>query len=149
NASMRGTTNPARLEQISKLEREFRAFTKIFADIVRIKEEGETLVRNSLTRSETSLGYKLDELASTAQELNLEFVIFQAKSISTQFQAIKVLANNFVVGGDLSASTSALSRLKFLENGVKGIPATSDKIEPLVKEMPALITTYREALTKL
>src|SRR5215475_783865 len=105
NASMRGTTSPVRLEQISKLEREFRVFTKIFADIVKMKEEGETLVRNSLTRSETSLGYKLDELASTAQELNLEFVIFQAKSISTQFQAIKVLANNFVVGGDLSAST--------------------------------------------
>ena len=34
DASMRGTTNPARLEQITKLEREFRAFTKIFAEII-------------------------------------------------------------------------------------------------------------------
>jgi len=32
--SMKGTTNPTRLEQVVKLEREFRAFTKIFADIV-------------------------------------------------------------------------------------------------------------------
>ncbi|RRB43806.1 hypothetical protein, partial [Escherichia coli] len=28
-ASMKGTTNPARLDQITRLEREFRAFTKI------------------------------------------------------------------------------------------------------------------------
>src|SRR3982074_715943 len=31
--SMKGTTNPAGLEQITRLAREFRAFTKIFADI--------------------------------------------------------------------------------------------------------------------
>jgi len=40
-ASMRGTTNPARLEQITKLSREFRAFTKIFAEILKTKEDSE------------------------------------------------------------------------------------------------------------
>jgi methyl-accepting chemotaxis protein len=149
NASMRGTTNTARLEQIVKLEREFRAFTKIFADIVKTKEESDYLTRNALTRSEMSMDYKLDDLASNAQELDLDAVVFQAKTITTQFQAIKVFTNNFVVSGDLSASTSAASRLSFLENGVKNIPTTNDKIEPVVKEMLALLKTYREALTKL
>src|SRR4051794_697685 len=37
-AAMKGTTNPARLDQVTKLEREFRAFTKIFAEIVKLKE---------------------------------------------------------------------------------------------------------------
>src|SRR5215510_11172269 len=46
NASMRGTTNPARLEQITKLEREFRAFTKIFAEIVRIKNDSAQTAQN-------------------------------------------------------------------------------------------------------
>jgi CHASE3 domain sensor protein len=38
-ASMKGTTDRARLEQIAKLEREFRTFTKIFADMLKVKEE--------------------------------------------------------------------------------------------------------------
>ncbi len=35
--SMKGTTNPAGLEQITRLAREFRTFTKIFADILKVK----------------------------------------------------------------------------------------------------------------
>src|SRR4051812_5724229 len=149
DASMRGTTNPARLEQITKLAREFRAFTKIFAEILKTKEESEYLVKNGLTRSEMSLEYKLDDLASTATDVDLPAVAFQAKSITTQFQAIKVFANNFVVSGDASAATSTSSRLSFLENGFKNIPATNEKIEPIVKEMMALLKTYREAFAKL
>src|SRR5215470_7045016 len=67
NQSMRGTTNPARLEQIVKLEREFRAFTKIFAEIMKVKEDAEYLTKNGLTRSEMSLDYKFDDLASSAR----------------------------------------------------------------------------------
>src|ERR1700750_4605 len=99
DASMRGTTNPARLEQITRLSREFRAFTKIFAEILKTKEESDYLVKNALTRTEMSLEYKLDDLASAATEASLEAVTFQAKTITTQFQAIKVFANNFVVSG--------------------------------------------------
>jgi methyl-accepting chemotaxis protein len=149
NQSMRGTTNPARLEQITKLEREFRAFTKIFAEILKTKEESEYLTKNALTRSEMSLEYKLDDLASTATDVDLPAVAFQAKSITTQFQAIKVFANNFVVSGDTAAATSTSSRLSFLENGFKNIPATNEKIEPVVKEMMALLKTYRESFAKL
>ena len=39
--SMKGTTNPARLNQITRLAREFRAFTKIFADVVKVKRDSE------------------------------------------------------------------------------------------------------------
>ena len=35
-ASMKGTTDRPRLEQAAKLEREFRTFTKIFADILKV-----------------------------------------------------------------------------------------------------------------
>ncbi len=149
DASMRGTTNPARLEQITKLAREFRAFTKIFAEILKTKEESEYLVKNGLTRSEMSLEYKLDDLASTATEVDQQQVAFQAKTITTQFQAIKVFANNFVVSGDPAAATSTTSRLSFLENGFKNIPTTHEKIEPVVKEMNALLKTYRESFAKL
>ncbi|MBI5320515.1 HAMP domain-containing methyl-accepting chemotaxis protein [Bradyrhizobium sp.] len=149
DASMRGTANPDRLEQVTRLAREFRAFTRIFADILKTKEESEFLTKNALTRSEMSLEYKLDDLASTATDLDQPAVAFQAKTITTQFQAIKVFANNFVVSGDPSAATSTSSRLSFLENGFKNIPATHEKIEPVVKEMNALLKTYREAFAKL
>ena len=46
--SMRGTTKPAGLEQITRLAREFRIFTKIFADILRIKRESALMTQNQL-----------------------------------------------------------------------------------------------------
>ena len=61
-ASMKGTTNPARLEQITQLEREFRTFTKIFADILKVKDESARMTQNQLARSGNSLRYKLDDL---------------------------------------------------------------------------------------
>ena len=45
--SMKGTTNPARLEQVAKLAREFRAFTKIFAEILKVKRESAYLTKTS------------------------------------------------------------------------------------------------------
>ena len=149
DASMRSTTDPSRLERVTKLAREFRTFTKIFADILKTKEESEYLTKNALTRSEMSLEYKLDDLASTATELDLQAVAFQAKTITTQFQAIKVFAHNFVVSGDVTAATSTTSRLSFLENAFKNIPTTNEKVEPVVREMNTLLKTYREAFAKL
>ena len=64
--SMRGTTNPARLEQVVKLAREFGIFTKIFADILRVKQESALLTQNQLMRSGTTLRYKVDDLPSNA-----------------------------------------------------------------------------------
>src|SRR5262249_38006957 len=150
DASMRGTTNPAPLGQITKLSREFRAFTKIFAEILKTKDDSEYLTKNGLMRSEMSLEYKLDDLASAASEdAELQTVGFQAKTISTQFQAIKVFINNFVVSGDQAAATSATSRLTFLENAFKNIPATHEKIEPIAKELNGVLKTYRESFAKL
>ncbi len=62
-ASMKGTTDPARLEQVAKLEREFRTFTKIFADILKVKDESARIAQNQLARTGNSLRYKLDDLA--------------------------------------------------------------------------------------
>ncbi|HEV3137085.1 MAG TPA: hypothetical protein VGZ26_04260, partial [Pirellulales bacterium] len=39
--SMRNTTNPARINQVTRLAREFHAFTKIFADVVKTKRDSD------------------------------------------------------------------------------------------------------------
>src|SRR4051794_33746198 len=72
--SMKGITNPTRLEQIVKLEREFRAFTKIFADILKVKDESTRIAQNQLTRSGTSAYYKLDDLPSNADDSELQAI---------------------------------------------------------------------------
>ena len=63
---MKGTANPARLDQITRLAREFSTFTKIFADIVKVKRDSALVAQNQLTRSGNMLRYKLDDLASNA-----------------------------------------------------------------------------------
>ena len=147
--SMKGTTNPARLNQITRLAREFRAFTKIFADILKVKNESTLLTQNQLTRGGTSLRYKLDDLASNAAEAELPAVELGAKQVAAQYQAALALANTFVINSDMTVATSALARLKFVENSLKAISSTDEKIVQGLKEVSALLDEYRQTLGKL
>ena len=147
--SMKGTTNPARLDQVTKLEREFRAFTKIFAEIVKVKDESTLIGQNQLTRSGTSLRYKLDDLPSNADDSELQAIQFGAKKVTDQFQAATALANTFLINSDKSVAASALARLKFVENSMHAISSKDDKINQGLKEASALLEEYRKALTKL
>ncbi|NEV00124.1 methyl-accepting chemotaxis protein, partial [Bradyrhizobium uaiense] len=148
-ASMKGTTNPARLEQVTKLEREFRAFTKIFAEIVRIKDDSAQIAQNKLTRSATAMRYKLDDLPSNADDSELQTIQFGAKKVADQLLSITGAVNGFVVNGDKTVASSALARLKFADNLVKGITSKDERITQSVKDITALLEEYREALAKL
>ncbi|MEA2818938.1 MAG: hypothetical protein QOJ86_942, partial [Bradyrhizobium sp.] len=108
--SMKGSTNPARIEQIVKLEREFRIFTKIFADILKVKRESALLTQNQLTRGGTMLRYKFDDLASNAAEAELPAVELGAKQVTSQYLSVIALANTFVINSDQTVATSALAR---------------------------------------
>ncbi len=147
--SMKGSTNPASLDQVTRLAREFRAFTKIFADILKVKRDSALIAQNQLTRSQMSLHYKLDDLASTAAEAELQAVEFGAKQVVGQIQSITALSNTFVVNGDQAVATSALARLNFVENAVHAIPAGDEKTQPIVKEIGSLLADFRSALSKL
>jgi len=147
--SMKGTTNPAGLEQITRLAREFRTFTKIFADILKVKSESALVTQNQLTRGGTMLRYKLDDLASNAAEAELPAVELGAKQVTAQYQAATALANTFVINSDQTVAASALARLKFVENSLRAISSTDEKIVQSVKEVSALLDEYRNSLCKL
>jgi methyl-accepting chemotaxis protein len=147
--SMKGTTNPARLNQITRLAREFRAFTKIFADILKVKNESTLLTQNQLTRGGTTLRYKLDDLASNAAEAELPAVELGAKQVAAQYQAAMALANTFVINSDMTVATSALARLKFVDNSLKAISSTDEKIVQGLQEASAQLEEYRQTLGKL
>ena len=98
--SMKGTTNPARLDQITRLAGEFESFTKIFADILKVKRDSALLVQNQLTRDGNMLRYKLDDLPSNADDSELQAIQFGAKKVTDQFQAVTALANTFVINSD-------------------------------------------------
>ena len=147
--AMKNTTHPARLEQITKLEREFRAFSKIFAEILRVKEESALVAQNRLTRNGTSLRYKVDDLPSNADDSELQAIQFGAKKVAEQFQAVLALANTFIVNSDKQLANSAMARLKFVENSLHAIASKDEKILEGLKEISTLLEEYRQALTKL
>jgi methyl-accepting chemotaxis protein len=147
--AMKGTTNPAALDQITRLAREFSAFTKIFAEILKVKDESALVAQNQLTRGGNMLRYKLDELAGNASEADLPAVELGIKQVTAQYQAMTALANMFVVNSDQAVATSALARLKFVENSLHAISATDDKIVAALKEASRLLEEYKQALSKL
>ena len=147
--SMKGTTNPAGLDQITRLAREFSAFTKIFAEILKVKHESALVAQNQLTRGGNMLKYKLDELAGNAGEAELPAVELGVKQVTAQYQAMTALANMFVVNSDQTVAASALARLKFVENSLHAISTTDDKIVAGLKEASGLLVEYGQALSRL
>ena len=134
DASMRGTGNPARLDQVTRLSREFQSFAKIFAEIVEVKSESALLVQNKLTRDANTLRYKLDDLPSNADDSELQAIQFGAKKVNEQFQAASALANTFVINADQAVAASAMARLKFVENSLGAVTSTNDRIVVGLKE---------------
>jgi hypothetical protein len=149
NQSMKGTTNPARLNEITRLAREFTAFTKIFADILKVKRDSALVAQNQLARAGNTLRFKLDDLPSNADDAELQAIEFGAKKATTQFQTVTALANNFVVNSEQAVAASALARLKFVENSLQAISSADERIVQSLKEAAALLAEYQQALTKL
>ncbi|HEY5128511.1 MAG TPA: HAMP domain-containing methyl-accepting chemotaxis protein [Bradyrhizobium sp.] len=147
--SMKGTTNPARLDQITRLAREFRTFTRIFADILKVKRDSALVTQNQLAKSGNMLRYKLDDLPSDASDAELQAIEFGAKKATAQFQAVTALANTFVINSDQAVAASAVARLKFVENSMHAITSADEKIVGGLKEAAALLEEYRQALSKL
>jgi methyl-accepting chemotaxis protein len=147
--SMKGTTNPAGLDQVTRLAREFQVFTKIFADILKVKSESTLVAQNQLARGGTMLRYKLDDLASSGAEAELPAVELGTKQVTAQYQAATAFANTFVINSDQTVANSALARLKFVENALQAISTTNEKITQGLKEIATLLGEYRQALSKL
>ncbi|MDI1284639.1 MAG: HAMP domain-containing protein, partial [Reyranella sp.] len=148
-ASMKGTTDPGRLEQLAKLEREFRAFTRIFADIVKYKEESARITQNQVTRTGMTVRYKLDDLPSNADEAEQQIITIGSKRVLEQFQAVMALVNTFVVNSDKAVASSALARLKFVEGSMKAVTSTNEKVQQGIAEVAAMMQEYSQALAQL
>ncbi|GAC1624571.1 MAG: HAMP domain-containing methyl-accepting chemotaxis protein [Bradyrhizobium sp.] len=147
--SMKGTTNPTRLNEITRLAREFTVFTKIFADILKVKRDSALVAQNQLAHAGNMLRYKLDDLPSNADDAELPAIEFGAKKATAQFQTVTALANNFVISSDQAVAASALARLKFVENSLQAISSSDEKITQSLKDAAALLAQYQQALTKL
>src|SRR5260370_13269099 len=116
---MRGTTNPARLDQVTGLARAFGTFTKIFADILKVKRESALVTQNQLTRGGNMLRYKLDDLPSNANDAELPAIEFGAKKATAQLQTVTALANTFVINSHQAGAARALARLKVFVNSAE------------------------------
>jgi methyl-accepting chemotaxis protein len=148
--TMRNTVDPARVNLITRLSREFHAFTKIFADVVRVKRDNEFLTQNQLMRSGNMLRYKLDDLPSGVEnDSDLAAVDLAAKKVASQFQTVTALINTFVVNSDRSVAASAMARLKFVDTALQAIPAPDEKITKAIKEASLQLDEYRQTLSKL
>jgi len=148
--SMKSTTNPARINQVTRLAREFHAFTKIFADVVKTKRDSELISQNQLMRSGNLLRYKLDDLPSGVEDDSaLAAVTLATKKVAALFQTASALANTFLVNSDQSVAASAVARLKFVEAALGAIPADDPKVAQAIKDAAAQLEEYRKAMTKL
>ena len=95
------------------------------------------------------LRYKFDDLASNAAEAELPAVELGAKQVTSQYLSVIALANTFVINSDQTVASSALARLKFVENSLHAISSTNEKIVAAIKEISGMLDEYRQSLSKL
>ena len=74
-----------------------------------------------------------------ASEAQLPAVELGAKQVITQLQAATAFANVFVVNSDQTVASSALARLKFVENALQAISTSDEKIVQSLKEASDLL----------
>ncbi|WP_024511737.1 HAMP domain-containing methyl-accepting chemotaxis protein [Bradyrhizobium sp. ARR65] len=148
--ALNSTSKSARRDGLNKLAAEFKRFSQIFADILKLKRESALVTQNQLNRSGNMLRYKLDDIASNASEEQLGAVEMGVKQVSTQLQTAVALANNFVINSDRTVASSALARLKFVESTMNAVDAGgNENVAGGIKQAKALLVEYRDALTKL
>lgn len=148
--SMKGTTNPARVNQVTRLGREFHSFTKVFADVVKIKRESDLVSQNELMRNGNQLRYKLDDLPSGVEDETAQAAVTMAsKKVATLFQTATALVGTFVVNSDQSIATGALARLKFVEAALQAIPADEPRVAQSIKDAAGYLEEYRKSVAKL
>ena len=152
NQSMKNTdtSNKERTQHITSLSREFHSFTKIFADVVKIKHENELVSQNQLMRSGNLLRYKLDDLPSGVEDDAALAAITLASGAAALFRGCDVageyLHRQF---RSVHGAAGAIARLKFVEAALHVIPADEAKVAQAVKEASTQLEEYRKALTKL
>ncbi|WP_247448152.1 HAMP domain-containing protein, partial [Bradyrhizobium sp. 38] len=145
----RSAKRPARQESLGKLAKEFSNFSATFAKVLQAKRDSALLVQNQLTRNANLLKYKLDDIGNNASDSEAQSIEFGTKQVNAQFQTANAAATNFVLTSEQAIATSALARLKFVENSLGAVYSMDDKIVAGLKEAKALLGAYREALEKL
>jgi methyl-accepting chemotaxis protein len=146
---MKVTTAPARVDKITRLAGEFRAFTKIFGNILSVKDASALLTQNQLTRGGTMLRYKFEDLINTAGEAELPAIELGAKQVAAQYAAVMALVNTFAINFDSTVGNSAMARFKFVDVSLHAISADDDRIAPKLKEISDLLEEYRQSFAKL
>src|SRR5258708_27702698 len=146
---MKVTTAPARVDKVTRLAREFRTFTKIFADILSVKNASTLLTQNQLTRGGTMLRYKFDDLISTGGEAELPAVEVAAKQVAGQYANVMAQVNTYALNFDAAVGNSATARFKFIDIAVHAISADDERVAPKLKEIGGLLEEYRQAFAKL
>ncbi|WP_454642265.1 methyl-accepting chemotaxis protein [Bradyrhizobium liaoningense] len=147
--AVKGAKTPARQESLDKLAKEFSNFSATFAKVLKAKRDSALLVQNQLSRNANLLKYKLDDIGNNASDSEAQAIEFGTKQVNAQFQTASAAATNFVLTSDQSIATSALARLKFVENSLGAIYSMDDKVVAGLKDAKALLGAYREALEKL
>jgi len=147
--AIKSAKRPARLDSLNELAKEFSNFSATFAKILEVKRDSALLVQNQLSRNANLLKYKLDDIGNNAPESEAQSIEFGTKQVNAQFQTASAAASNFVLNSDQAVASSAVARLKFVENSLSAVYSMDDKIVAGLKDAKALLAAYRQALEKL
>jgi methyl-accepting chemotaxis protein len=140
---------PERLDGLQRLVEDFKSFAGTFANILKAKRESALVAQNQLARNANLLRYKLDDIASNAEEGDMQAVAFGVKQVKEQLQTAVGLASTFVINWDQSVATATVARLKFVERALSVISSNDARINASLKEAAGMLGEYQQALAKL
>jgi methyl-accepting chemotaxis protein len=145
--SIKVTTDPARLDKVTRLDGQFRIFARVFADIVTVKSASVQLAQK-LTLDGSMMRSKLEDMAEAAREAGLAGVEFDISQITPRYLALTALVNTYLTDPNHQGAASAMSRGKFVENSLLAISTNDEKIVADIKQTLAMLTDYQNAFAR-
>ncbi|MBC7580150.1 MAG: methyl-accepting chemotaxis protein [Tardiphaga sp.] len=146
--SVQATKDSARLDQITRLAREFAGFTAVFADILRVKGENDVIAATQLLRLNVQLRSKIDDLGDAAMMAALPATEEQVKDLVTQFITATSLVNTYIARPEEKNSNAGFASIKNLGDALATVYANNDGITKRLKDITADVKTYQSGFAK-
>jgi methyl-accepting chemotaxis protein len=130
---------------LAALSEHFAGFSRLFAEVVRIKTENAKIKSGELLRLANFFRYRLDELSRSVSPSAPQTLHAKIKELSNQSAAISALVANYSVRADQTVANNANTRIHLLTSELAALAIDDPNLAKAVAEITQQLSVYRGA----
>ena len=135
----------SQINSVVSLAQEFRNFTTMFGDILKIKRKGILLAENDLARG-SKLRAAFEDLADSAALQGNTGIQVAVKELTGQLLAATSSVGVFVAQPDRATGLSALAGIRFLQSTFASVTQANARLSDKINTIAIALQSYRRSM---